>query len=344
MVKQKQIDIPLRLPDALPWLRLLAVILVFTGHSQLRAGCGQGSIFFLVLSGYTFTRIFIKEWTQNEKLNYRRFLGRRLNKIAPALLIVLALNVLIQVIIDHPVNISQVLSVATFTTNYYNAFHDHPNNGLSHLWTISALMQFYVLWPLLFTLLVRACHSLYTITIYLSLTILAVVLYRSVLVCLDLAPSAYIYNSLETRVDCILIGAIFAFNVEHPCMQKMRAMVLKYKWTLALTIVAITSMSFLPIIVRNTVGFDVHAALFGILLIQLGAIQSSWPAPEALLTDVSYWFYLLHPWGNSIGKYLPLNPYGQVFFGGLILLLAIAIFCKMRQSSKAQGLKILARG
>nr|BDT28947.1 acyltransferase [Bacteriovorax sp. HI3] len=338
-------DIPLRLPPVLSWLRLLAVLLVFSGHSKTLFGRGHGAIFFMVLSGYTFTRFFIKEWSETGKIRIRRFLSKRLSKLVPALLIVLAINLVIKIWHHHPVDETQFLSVATFTTNYFNALNGHPNNGLAHLWTLSLVMQFYLVWPFVFLLLVNYCHSLKEITIALSLAILAVITYRSVLLYFGLATNAYIFNSFETRVDCFLIGALFAFNIECSLFQKIRQLAFKYKLSVFMTMVVITLMTSLPLIMRNSFGFDLHAFLIGLFIVQLGALDDlsfGILGHSELLSDITYWFYLLHPWGNTLGDMMKMNPYAQFLFGGTILLMCVTLFCytlkEARVSSKVSNL------
>lgn len=295
----------------------------------------------MVLCGYTFTRFFIKEWAESGKLRIRRFLNKRFSKLTPALLIVIGFNIAMKIILDHPFSFSQVISVMTYTTNYYNAFNGHPNNGLAHLWTLSMIMQFYILWPFLFLYLIKKSNSLFDINRYLSFLIAAVIIYRSTLVIFDLAPKAYIYNAFETRFDCFLIGAFFAFNIEHHFMQKIRSLVLKYKWSIFLVVLSIASMTIIPTIFRNTIGFDLHSILIGVLIVQLGAIDmsSSIPSYSESLGEVTYWFYLLHPWGDSIGRHLKMNPYAQVFFGGTILLMAITLLCYFKNSYQLKGFK-----
>lgn len=69
-------------------------------------------------------------------------------------------------------------------------------------------------------------------------------------------------------------------------------------------------------LVGNSVGFDLHATLIGIFIVQLEALDElSFGIfnHSELLSDVTYWFYLLHPWGNTLGEMMKLNPYAQFF-------------------------------
>ncbi|MBC7427349.1 MAG: acyltransferase [Bacteriovorax sp.] len=337
MLKTHEENHSLMIPAAMPWLRLIAIFLVFTGHSELGFGRGQGSVFFLVLSGYTFTRFFIKEWGQTGTLQIKIFIKKRFTKIIPALYAVVLINVLIKLFFHRVIDYSQVASVLTFTCNYYNAFHDHTNTGFSHFWTVSMMIQFYIVWPLLFIYLAGKTKSRFQMTSILSLIVLTVIFYRTFLVCTHLGSDAYIYNAFETRIDSFLIGAIFAININHRYFQKVREYAVMFKWTFIPVIVSIALMSELPLPLRNSFGFDLHSILIGLLIVQLSAFgQKLTKTPEfifqtELLGEITYWFYLLHPWGIYAGKALHTNAYIQVISGGFFILGSLTILCLVKK-------------
>ncbi len=323
----------LSIPGALSWLRLLAVILVFTGHSPIRFGSGQGSVFFLVLSGYTFTRIFLREWSLTGTVNVSNFIKRRSSKIIPALYIVVFLNILIKWLFHKSINYSHVISVLTFTANYFNAFNDHPNSGFSHFWTVSMMMQFYILWPILFIFLMKKFRSQFQVTIYLLVLVISIIFYRSLMMLIHPESNAYIYNALETRFDSFIIGALFALNINHPYILRIKNFVTTFKWSILPSFLAIACMSILPLTFRNSIGFDLHSVLIGILIIQLSAFDHIFSYTTGmvfsteLLGEMTYWFYLMHPWGVFIGKFINANPYVQVTCGGIILLSLLVLLC-----------------
>ncbi|MBC7712973.1 MAG: acyltransferase [Rhizobacter sp.] len=327
----------LMIPAAMPWLRLFAVFMVYTGHSKLGLASGHGSVFFLVLTGFTFTRFFIMEWTKSRSLQIKMFLKKRLTKIIPAFYTAIFINVFIKWIFNSSINYSQVISNLFFAGNYYNAFNGHPNTGFSHFWTVSMMIQFYLFWPLLFVFLARRTKTVFNMSLSLSLIIAAVIFYRTFLVFTHPEANAYIYNSLETRLDSFLIGAIFAININHRIFQKVRETVRKHKWTFIPVIVAIASMSELSLPVRNTFGFALHSTLIGLLIVQLGAFGQSYIATSKFhfqtefLGEVTYWFYLLHPWGFYIGKLLHTNAYIEMFFGGFFVLGSLTILCVIKK-------------
>lgn len=111
------------------------------------------------------------------------------------------------------------------------------------------------------------------------------------------------------------------------------------------TILVITSMTSMSQLVGNSVGFDLHATLIGIFIVQLEALDElSFGIfnHSELLSDVTYWFYLLHPWGNTLGEMMKMNPYAQFLFGGTILLICVTLFCytmkEARLSAKVSNL------
>ncbi|MBC7540303.1 MAG: acyltransferase [Bacteriovorax sp.] len=316
----------LMIPSSLSWIRLVAVILVFAGHSKIHLGGGQGAIFFLVISGYTFTRYFLKEWEQSAIINFARFYNKRFWKIIPALYAVVLFNVLIKYYFDKPIDFHHVLSVITFSSNYYNALHGHPNTGFAHFWTTSMLIQFYLLWPVVFQYFMRKFSTRNGLSWFLISVVIMVIVYRTILSIFHLSSESYIYNSFETRLDALAIGALLALNIDLDFFKKKLSFFEHFKFLqLSFTLLLIALVGFFPIALRDSIGFSLHAFLICIFIIQLTKLTDT-PYRTNLLSNVylssiSYWFYLIHPWGIAIGEHFHTNKINQVIIGGLIILI-----------------------
>ena len=163
--------------------------------------------------------------------------------------------------------------------------------------------------------------------------ILSVIIYRTLLTMFHLSSETYIYNSLESRVDAIALGALLALNIDLKFFEKFKNNFKLFKVPkLIITILLIALMGTIPIAIRDTIGFSVHAFLFCLLIIQLLQWDNS-NSPSSTpglfnaksLGSISYWFYLLHPWGISLGEHLKLTRNLQVSIGGLIFLTAILV-------------------
>ncbi len=117
---------------------------------------------FFVISGYLISQIIIKENNQN-KFSYLNFYSRRIKRIYPALLLVLA-----YVVYEVPkyysrdqldftlktLNASTVfganIQILKHEKGYFDA--DIHTNPLLHLWSLGVEEQFYIFWPCLISI------------------------------------------------------------------------------------------------------------------------------------------------------------------------------------------------
>lgn len=138
-------------------LRALAVLLVLGFHAfpeTLRSGFMGVDIFF-VISGYLITALLIAR--RGEGL--RAFYARRVRRLAPALVTVLAASWLFGAVALLPSEFAQLgrhmLAAATFSSNfvywYEASYFDSANTlkPLIHLWSLAIEEQFYLLFPFL---------------------------------------------------------------------------------------------------------------------------------------------------------------------------------------------------
>jgi len=145
-------------------LRAISILLVVGYHAQpwLVPGGFIGVDIFFVISGFLITRIIL---TQAEAGTFSAlaFYARRVRRIFPALIVVLATTYLIGWFVLLPdgfalLGKSTAVSVA-FVSNLFQ-FHqsgyfepDAAENPLLHIWSLGIEEQFYIFWPLLLVLL-----------------------------------------------------------------------------------------------------------------------------------------------------------------------------------------------
>lgn len=144
----------MRYNPALDGIRALAVIAVVLFHARIpwAAGGMAGVDVFFVLSGYLITRILASEAEGTGSIDLVRFYTRRLRRLYPALLALLAMYlVLAPAMFPNLTNtewLIEPLAGALYLSDYYRAFGLEPNY-LIHLWSLAVEEQFYLLWPLL---------------------------------------------------------------------------------------------------------------------------------------------------------------------------------------------------
>ena len=143
-------------------LRAVAVLAVVAYHAWPRAlgGGFVGVDVFFVISGFLITRILLAP-----DFSFASFYARRVRRIFPALLIVLAATAAIGATFLPPDNLRNLLvhtiGGGLFVANIVS-YHDVGYfNGVAelkplvHLWSLGVEEQFYLLWPVLVLLAVR---------------------------------------------------------------------------------------------------------------------------------------------------------------------------------------------
>ncbi|MGE4073701.1 MAG: acyltransferase family protein [Lysobacterales bacterium] len=152
-------------------LRAIAVALVLVFHSGLfpLEGGFVGVDVFFVISGYLITGLLLAEFRVTGDIRLRKFLARRVSRLAPALLFTISV-----VLLAAPYLLSRIegeigpAAKAAIATLLLNANHfflaaswghvaaPGETNPFSHMWSLSVEEQFYLIWPPLLLLLMRS--------------------------------------------------------------------------------------------------------------------------------------------------------------------------------------------
>ena len=118
--------------------------------------------------------------------------------------------------LDMALERSSLLSIIFYYSNWQMAlapkdFLGGPifGEGLQHLWSLAVEEQFYLVWPLLVTLVLRRWRLPAVVT-FLVLVIAAVGVHRALLYHAGVPWSAVIVRT-DSRVDAPLVGALLAF-------------------------------------------------------------------------------------------------------------------------------------
>jgi peptidoglycan/LPS O-acetylase OafA/YrhL len=135
-------------------LRALAIMLVIGIHVGLLAAGYVGVDIFLPLSGFLITALVYEEWERTGEVSLRRFYERRVRRLLPALVLLLAAYALMMAVLDPfhgQWSTSRLLATTLlFVNNWVATFA--PRHGvvlgpLSPTWTLAQEGQFYLLWP-----------------------------------------------------------------------------------------------------------------------------------------------------------------------------------------------------
>jgi peptidoglycan/LPS O-acetylase OafA/YrhL len=302
---------------ALDGLRAVAVFLVIFYHFGFEhIPGGYGVVMFFVLSGFLITWLLLKEQGRTGTISLTGFYRRRSLRIFPAFVVYWIALVGLLVLTGRPVNWPHAWSALLYVSNYYNAILGDPNTGFSHTWSLAIEEQFYLLWPFAFLLLRNSGERLAR---WIAGSIIAVWVYRCVLVYGFGVDQGYLYAAFDTRVDALMVGCLLAVVLHRGLFERFWTVVTSHPLLPLLTIgviaLGIFGGSLVPVArYRDVLGFAVVPPLMAVLIVQLIGLSDSplwrWTqsAPSAFLGRISYPLYLWHqltlgPVRNRLGEY-----------------------------------------
>jgi peptidoglycan/LPS O-acetylase OafA/YrhL len=276
------------------------VVLAFHYGVPIHGGWLVVDLFF-VLSGYLITRLLITERNRSGRLNLLRFYRGRVLRLAPAMVIAvaIALPIMIKFPDDPMMGYSPftiLFGVLGYVANWLNTVSPPALGPLSHTWSLSIEEQFYMLWPLALTALYRRGMSSKRKIILCSVAIGVVVVSRAALTLVF--PADALWFATTSRADAILIGALLAFVQESefaPVLARTRPW-MGWFAVAVLGVASLISREFSPWIVKG--GFTLIAlasalliatAVEGTLLARLLCVR-----PFRAIGRVSYGLYLYH--------------------------------------------------
>jgi peptidoglycan/LPS O-acetylase OafA/YrhL len=147
---------------ALDGMRACAVAVVVAGHALPNRFTGGGAIgvsMFFVLSGFLITNLLVADYENSGSIAFGDFYRRRAARLLPALFLLLG-GYLTLVVFGALHDGKRVVAVSVLSSAFYvaNVVRAHGTPfapALGHLWTLATEEQFYLLWPLLLTFLLR---------------------------------------------------------------------------------------------------------------------------------------------------------------------------------------------
>jgi peptidoglycan/LPS O-acetylase OafA/YrhL len=318
-------------------LRFLAFLLVFIHHGPRMSvlfpvrSAGRASLtflqnwgwcgvdLFLVLSAYLITSLLLIEHEKYRAISLRGFYLRRILRIWPLYYLMASIGFFLMPwlgMFADPLNSAShaklmkdhFLAYYTLFGNYSCGAHSYPSVWtLAHLWTVTLEEQFYIVWPLILSLMLRLRRAALW-------GLIAALLVGTI--CLRLhyvghSRHPFIWTNTLTRLDPLLMGiAIALWRRAHPPRPGWLIPMLK----LALGVVAIVSISWGPGIEtqsRNVVWqFFATAGGFALILdavLPLGRNPISWVLsrqPLVWLGKLTYGLYVYHILGLQFGGML----------------------------------------
>ena len=198
--------------DGLRAIAILAV-LIFHAFPELLPGEFVGVDVFFVISGFLITRI-IFAWRKDAKFSFARFYARRISRLFPALVVVLAFCLIYGWFVLLPDEYQLLgrhvrggaLYISNYLLNDEAGYFDVEANlkPLLHLWSLAIEEQFYIAWPIFAVILYRR-----PIDLFAFITLLLVGSFVANIVWIGFNP-VETYFLPYTRAWELLVGVLMA--------------------------------------------------------------------------------------------------------------------------------------
>jgi len=213
-------------------------VVLYHAHPEWLPGGFLGVEVFFVISGYIITSGLLAEARGTGGISLRRFWARRALRLLPALFTLLAVLLAVTAVF-RPDKLGELrgdsLAAAAYVMNWnlvlrHNSYFDTfaPPPLLQHLWSLAVEEQFYIVWPLVMTLLVKL-PGRRTPAAVLCLAGLGSAGLMALLFG-DVYHTARVYYGTDTRASGLLLGSALAFVVapgaEGGGLRRVLAMVL----------------------------------------------------------------------------------------------------------------------
>ena len=204
--------------DGLRALAVTAVLLYHSGLGWLPGGFLGVEVFF-VISGYLITSLLLADRARHGKVSLLAFWKRRARRLLPAAF-TLIIATLVYSVIFLPDEVAALrgnaLAGFAYASNWYQIFHSQSYfeslgrpSLLKHLWSLGVEEQFYLVWPILFSLVFARIRRRYSFALVVCGAIAS-----SALMFYEFDPAgdpSRIYYGTDTRAGGLLIGAALAF-------------------------------------------------------------------------------------------------------------------------------------
>jgi peptidoglycan/LPS O-acetylase OafA/YrhL len=208
-------------------VRGVAILLVLGQHAPTKPLTDGfiGVTVFFCLSGYLITTLLVRE-LHTGTIDVRAFYRRRVARLAPALLTVIAVTIVVLLVGRPDLSLGQVFApagaAAAYATNLFD-WSGHffaTKDYFNYTWSLSVEEQFYLLWP--FALLVgyrRKPRLFATLTVVLIAISLAINLYLGLSRDVKFDPHEYVGS--DTNALPILVGSLLAIVLHNDWLHRI---------------------------------------------------------------------------------------------------------------------------
>lgn len=202
--------------DGFRGIAVIAIIIFHLNALWLPGGF-LGVDTFFVISGYLITSLLLTEYDRDGSISLLAFWVRRVKRLIPAVLFLLAVTLTYTIIFEPKLIISlkqDVVAALFYVSNWWyifqhvDYFDQFTIQPLKHLWSLAIEEQFYLLYPILLLGLLKLTRRKWILWTFVGVSLLSLVL--MVILIHSGHHISRVYFGTDTRLQTLLIGAMLA--------------------------------------------------------------------------------------------------------------------------------------
>ncbi|MGD8631755.1 MAG: acyltransferase family protein [Gammaproteobacteria bacterium] len=337
--------------DGLRAVAVLSVILFHLDETLVPGGFVGVDVFF-VISGYLITLHILRDMDAG-RFSLLEFYRRRVKRIAPVMLVVVAAVLLVSMVILRPEDTDNVgrtafAALLSMANVYFWLFEDSDYFAqastelpLLHLWSLGVEEQFYIFWPLILMTTYQATRGRHFLGVFSLVAAGSFILGQF----LFPAQPSFVYYMLPTRAGELLLGALSAYLVTKKGDLVVPAWLISLAAVSGMLMIA-ASMAFLTEAVVFPGLYAIPPTLGTAALILAGHYGDSLPVrmmtfrPLVFVGLISYSAYLWHWPLLAFSRYAGISidlSTGSAFFMLTLLLSTLTYYWVERPTRRYQG-------
>ncbi|WP_435202037.1 acyltransferase family protein [Janibacter sp. GS2] len=289
-------------------LRGLAILLVALFHIFGQGRVSGGLDVFLVVSGFLFTGMLLREAATTGRIAVIPYLGRLARRLLPAMVTVVAVTTVLGLIVlpeSRRIALLREGAASTLYVENWELIHSQlayeaagsETSVFQHIWSLSVQGQFYLLWPLLTVgaVMVARRMGIRARHVMIAVAVLVIALSFPYAVYMHHADQANAYLNTGTRLWQLAVGALIALLGSEVLPRRVRPVT---GW---IGVALIVSCGFFLDGGALFPGPWAWWPVLGFALVMWSEHPTRWGAsrvlclpPFAWIGDISYAFYLWH--------------------------------------------------
>jgi peptidoglycan/LPS O-acetylase OafA/YrhL len=325
--KSAEMNFELGYRPALDGLRGLAILTVMTVHVKpiLLWGGSIGVDIFFVLSGFLITVLLLEEKDRVGSINLKRFYFRRVLRLIPALVAMLLFCCLYALAFE-PTEAAiatgrDSVAVLFYYFNWRLAFDlTPPAVTLLHTWSLSVEEQFYLVWPLLLSLLLASRLRRSWLLGLLCIGVASPAVFRF-MYWTGIETFPRLYFCTDARADGLCVGCTIGVVANSNWLPRANRVLrlIRFAGVLAVAVLVVHAFksSHLPGGYMYRGGLSIVSLSTGILLLSILTSSPRW-LTWALESRILIWLgrisYSLYLWHFPLIEHVPPQSYSKLSY------------------------------